>query len=333
MASWLRTMTRQFLAALFGCTLLAANAAQPLPESPPRAPTEFESAVEHLDAALRDRVLVRDDARARFIAAQFARADPDLLVRDLAAAFAREPREILYLASLASACMERTLPVRPECAATDYLAQWSFRDGDNALPWLLLAERARRRNDLATMAAHVNEAAQQPRFDEYSSRMLAAYWKELEPLARPGERGTAAMLARLYANSWPVAIDAPILAVCAPRRMATDEALRAACGGIGKTMAQRGSTILARVLGAGLMERSVSASAKGAVARDADALLRQLQVRCGDSDAQVSPGLESAEPRERGRASELAVALVVDAIATDETTACERQLERLQRTK
>lgn len=333
MASWLRTMTLQFLAVLFGCTLLVANAALPVPESPPRAPTEFESAAERLDAALRDRVLVRDDARARFIAAQFARADPEALVQDLAAAFAREPREILYLASLASACIERTLPVRPECAATDYLAQWSFRDGDNALPWLLLAERARRRNDLATMAAHLNKAAQQPRFDEYWSRMLAAYWKELEPMARPGERGIAAMLARLYASSWPVAIDSPILAVCAAGRMATDEALRASCGGVGKTMAQRGSSLLTRVLGAGLMERSVATTPKAGVARDADALIRQLQVRCGDSDAQISRGLDSKDPRERGRATELAVAVVVDAIATDETTACERQLERLPRTK
>jgi len=333
MTSWLHTMTHRGLAGLFGCTLWAANAAQPLPEFPQRAPTEFESTVERLNAALRDLVLVRDDARARFISAQFARADPETLVQDLAAAFAREPREPLYLASLAFACMERTLPVRPECAATDYLAQWSFRDGDNALPWLLLAERARRRNDLATMAAHVDKAAQQPRFDDYWSRMLAAYWKELEPLARPGERGTAAMLARLYAGSKPVAMDSPILAVCAAGRMAADEALRASCGGVGKMMAQRSSSFLARVLGAGLTERSMSASVRGPVARDADPPLRQLQVRCGDSDGQVSRGLDSADSRERGQAIELAVAFVVDAIATDETTACERQLARLQRTK
>jgi len=332
MTGW-RTMTDRFLAALFGCTFVAASAAQSLPESPPRAPIGIESGVERLDAALRDSVLVRDDARARFIAAQFARTDPEAHVRDLAAAFAREPREMLYLASLASACMERTLPVRPECATTDYLSQWSFRDGDNAVPWLLLAERARRRNDLATMAAHVNKAAQQPRYDEYWSHMLAAYWKELEPLARPGERGTAAMLARLYAGSKPVAMDSPILAVCAAGRMAADEALRVSCGGVGKMMAQRGSSFLARVLGAGLTERSMSASVRGPVARDADPLLRQLQVRCGDLDAQVSRGLESADAKERGQATEFAVALVVDAIATDEATACSRLLERRARTK
>ncbi len=333
MAGILHTMARQFLVALFGCTVFTANAAQSLPERTSRARIEFESAAERIDAALRDRVLVRDDARARFIAAQFARADPGPLVRNLAAAFAREPREILYLASLASACMEPTLPVRPECAATDYLAQWSFREGDNALPWLMLAERARRRNDLETMAAHVNKAAQQPRFDEYWSRMLAAYWKELEPLAGPGERGSAAMLARSYASLKPVAIDAPILAVCAAGRMAADEALRGSCGGVGKTMEQRGSSLLTRVLGASLIDRAVSASAKGEVARNTDALLRRLQLRCGDLDAQVSRGLESADPRERGRATELAVTLVVDAIATDEVTACSRLLEWLQRAK
>jgi len=324
-------MTHRVSAALFGCTLLAASAAQPLPEFPQRAPTEFESTVERLDTALRDRVLVRDDARARFISARFARADPEALVQDLAAAVAREPRDILYLASLASACMERTLPVRPECAATDYLAQWSFRDGDNALPWLLLAERARRRNDLATMAAHVNKAAQQPRFDDYWSRMLAAYWKELEPLARPGERGNAAMLARSFAASQPLIIDYPILSVCATGRMAADEALRVSCGSVGKMMAQRSSSFLARLLGAGLIERAMSASAKAGVARDTDAPLRQLQTRCDDTE--VSRGLASADPRERALATELAVAVVVDAIATDETTACERQLARLLRTK
>lgn len=356
MASWVRTMTHQFLAALFGCArdpafrtradrstyqflaalcgcaLVAASAAQSLPESPPRPPTELESAGERLDAALRDRALVGDDARARFIDAQFARTDPEALVRGLAAAFAREPREMLYLASLASACMERTLPVRPECAATDYLAQWSFRDGDNALPWLLLAERARRRNDLATMTAHVNRAAQQPRFDDYWSRRLAAYWKELEPLARPEERGAAAMLARLHAASWPVFVDGPIVALCRTGRMAADEALRASCDSVAKTMAQRGSTFMARRIGIGLMGRAVAANAKGA-ARDAETLQGQLLVRCSDFEAQISRGLESADPRERARAIELAVAIVVDGIATDETTACERQVERLSRTK
>lgn len=325
-------MTPRYLAMLFGCVALAASAAQSLPESPPRLATEVESVVERLDTSLRDRVLVRDDARARFIAAQFSRADPDLSVRDLAAAFAREPREPLHLASLAFACMERTLPVRPECAATDYLAQWSFRDGDNALPWLLLAERARRRNDLATMAAHVDKASQQPRFDEYGSPKLAAYWKELEPLAGPGERGTAAMLARSYASAQPITTDA-VLAVCAPGRIAADEALRASCGRVGKTMAQRGSSLLARVLGAHLIERSELASAKSAATRGMDASLRQLQVRCGDLDAQLARGLESVDPKVRGQTTELAVALVVDAIATDEATACERQAVRLERTK
>ncbi|MBA3508028.1 MAG: hypothetical protein H0T80_19910 [Betaproteobacteria bacterium] len=61
--------------------------------------------------------------------------------------------------------------------------------------------------------------------------------------------------------------------------------------------------------------------------------MRQLQVRCGDLDAQVSRGLESADAKERGQATEFAVALVVDAIATDEATACSRLLERRARTK
>jgi len=333
MASAQRTTKQRALTLLIGCMLVAASAAQSLPEPPARSATELESAGERVDEALRDRVLVRDDARARFIAAQLAYSEPFAFVRDLAAAFAREPREMLYLASLASACMERTLPVRPECATTDYVAQWSFRDVDNALPWLLLAERARRRNDLATMAAHVSKAAQQPRFDDYWSRRLAAYWKEFEPLARPMERGGAARLARAYASSWPVMMETTILSICTAERMAADAALLASCGSVGKTMAQHGSTFLARRIGLALLERSAPADGKAALTRDGTAPYQQLLARCGDSDAQVLTGLESTDPRERARATELAVAVVVDGIATDEPTACERQVARLARTK
>ena len=143
-----------------------------------------------LDQALRARVLVSSEPRDLWIAGQLDTVDPWAQVTALAQARTRVPDEKLFLASLAMACLAPLQPLPPECDATDRLADWATRDADNGVPSLLLADRARRRNNTASMVAFLEEAATRPRFDDYQSRGALIVWETVRAL--PGTSDPAA---------------------------------------------------------------------------------------------------------------------------------------------
>jgi hypothetical protein len=88
-------------------------------------------------------MLTANDPRSNWIAGQLDRGDIEAQVRHFAAARVAAPDNRLYLASLATACLEPVQPRLPECDSVDRLADWATRDTDNGSPALLLAERAR----------------------------------------------------------------------------------------------------------------------------------------------------------------------------------------------
>jgi hypothetical protein len=247
-------------------------------------------------------------------------------VRHFAAARVAAPQEYLYLAALATACLQPVQPVLPECAAVDRLADWARRDSDNGLPQLWLAERARRRNDNGSVVAFVLQAAAAPRFDDYHARGTLEIWEYFQ--ARPEAYAAAA---RAEAAIGYAAVQGFGRVADAARRTCIDPAerspeLRTACAKLGASMADRASTILVRYTGAGVLERN----APDGKARE-DALQRQagfvaLRGRC----AGLYPlaGLESPDPAERARAVAAADAWLRALARYGEAAGCERLLAR-----
>ncbi len=98
-------------------------------------------------------MLTANDPRSNWIAGQLDRGDIEAQVRHFAAARVAAPDNRLYLASLATACLEPVQPRLPECDGVDRLADWATRDMDNGWPTLLLAERARKHKNPEAMLA------------------------------------------------------------------------------------------------------------------------------------------------------------------------------------
>ena len=109
------------VAVLLGTLLFGAHVAAQL-ATPPTAtvaatPSRWQEQVDRLDEAYRGRMLTANDPRSNWIAGQLDRGDIEAQVRHFAAARVAAPDNRLYLASLATACLEPVQPRLPECEA------------------------------------------------------------------------------------------------------------------------------------------------------------------------------------------------------------------------
>ena len=162
----------------------ALAGAQPAPPASDAAP-RVQAQVGQLDEALRARLLTASDPRSNWMAGQLDRGDIESQVRHFAAARVADPGNRLYLATLALACLEPVQPRPPECDAIDRLADWATRDSDNGLPSLLLADRSSRRHEPDLTLAYIEQAADQPRFDDYWSAKSWTVWETVRAI--PGQ--------------------------------------------------------------------------------------------------------------------------------------------------
>ena len=163
------------------------------PSSSP--PSRWQQDKEQLDSALRARALTVTDPRGLWVAGQLDSGDPAGRVTAYTQARTQAPAEMVYLTSLALACLEPVRPPWPECDATDRLADWATRDVGNGVPMLLLADRARVRNNPTAMAAFLEEASTRPRFDDYRSRGALLLWEEVRALPVAADVAAKAELA------------------------------------------------------------------------------------------------------------------------------------------
>ncbi len=202
---------------LFGATVAAQQAAPPATSVAP-APSRWQEQVDRLDEAYRARMLTANDPRSNWIAGQLDRGDIEAQVRHFAAARVAAPDNRLYLASLATACLEPVQPRLPECDGVDRLADWATRDVDNGWPTLLLAERARRHKNQEAMLAYLQQAAGQPRFVEYWEAGSLEFWEAVRAIPLEAEEAAKLELAVMYAMA---------------RSLAWPDAARATCMGAG----------------------------------------------------------------------------------------------------
>jgi hypothetical protein len=193
------TVARAIVAALAAvAAVAAAQSGSRLADTAPPAASRWQAEVAQLDDTLRSRLLVATAARANWLAAKLDHGDPETQVRRFASARVAAPDNRLYLAALATACMVPMQPLPAECDAVDRLADWATRDVDNGVPMLLLANRARQRNNATAMVAYLEEAARRPRFDDYWNMGAFAIWEEVRALPGPADPAARAELAASY---------------------------------------------------------------------------------------------------------------------------------------
>jgi hypothetical protein len=259
-------------------------------------PSRWQQDVEALDQALRARSLVSSDPRELWIAAQLDSADPWQRASALAQARTRVPNEKLFLASLAMACLAPLQPLPAECDATDRLADWATRDADNGVPSLLLADRARRRNNTASMVAFLEEAATRPRFDDYENRGALVVWEVVRGLPGDADPAARAQEAASIGLAHTSQVATALQALCRDAARVADN-IRTACANAGNAVAQRASTWALRTEGAKLAER---AQAPNAGQQLADVQRRAFE--CAEAGNALAQAFESSDPAVRARA-------------------------------
>jgi len=293
----------------------------------PRIPSLPEAAFERIDQALRERAASADSADAHFVRGLQVTMDPAARIADYAEAYRREPAEILFLASLADACMLRAIPTWAECAALDPISRWAARDATNARPRMLLAERARGRGDLAGMREHLAHAAGLPRFDSYRARGGAAVWRVLA--------GIPAIAAEPEAPFAAVAIGAAradiatVESALVCRRDAPGMTPDAgdACRQVARTMADRADTFEARRVGLAILwswTDDPAARARLAAERNA---LEATGLACRRAELAMIEGL-NRDAGSRAAARAIETGALEDALSLDEPSACAKLVAR-----
>jgi hypothetical protein len=313
-------MTRRAIACAFLLTpMLAGGAAAP---PVPAAPTRAQAQSTELDEALRARLLTANDPRSNWMAGLLDRGDIESQVRHFAAARVAEPGNRLYLASLATACLEPVQPRPPECDAVDRLADWATRDPDNGLPSLLLAERSRQHGNGPAMLAHLDHAAEQPRFDDYWGAGSLAIWDTVRALPVVADDSARLALAAGVDAARVLVWPSWARALCLPRGEPGDAGIRAACARIGKLMYERGTTWVARSLGGRIASNNAATpEAKASAERDSVVLRKEI-ASCGEAVAAGVAGVDSADSALRARAVAAYGAWVQREAAIGEAMAC-----------
>lgn len=298
----------QLCAAVFAGALAGSFASIALSQLPDPAvtpvdtrPSRWQPEVDRLDDAFRARMLTASDPRSNWIAGQLDRGDIGSQVRHFAAARVAAPDNKLYLATLATACLEPVQPRPPECDAVDRLADWATRDTDNGWPSLLLADRARQRRNPEAMLAHLEAATAQPRFVEYWEAGSLAFREAVVAMPVDGEGAAKLELAVMYAMPrallWPQAARA----TCMNNADRTD-AVRRACAQLGAAMRERGSTWMARLIGARMVEANVGTPELKAMASASLAAVRSQVAACSRATSPMLDGLESTDAATRAKA-------------------------------
>jgi len=319
---------RSVLATTAVMTAFAACAQSAFEQKEPANPpvSRWQDQLDRIDGEVRLVLLTASDPRAHYVAARLDRLDVESVVRHFALARVAAPQERLYLAALATACLQPVQPALPECDSVDRLADWARRDVDNGLPQLWLAERARKRNDKDAVVAYIEQAAAAPRFDDYQARGMLEVWEYFQALPMGYEPAAKAEAALGYATAQSVGVvsDAALRTCINPAERA--EPLRVACAKLGATMVDRGASMSARRNGTWILERNAVDPAARETAVQRQAQLLAQNGRCGE----LTPigGLESADPAVRARAIADADAWVRTLAQYGEVAGCERLLAR-----
>ena len=267
------------------------------------APSRWQGALDQLDADLRLRLMTATAPPAAWLAGELDATDIPNQVRHYAQARTAAPDVALYQASLATACLVRTQPPLAECDAMDRLADWARRDRDNAVPAILLADRARQRGEIDLAAADLEQAALASRVDDYWSQGALHWWNYLRPLPLDFDPAVKAKAAATYATSRDLTWAPALRALCIESAAKTP-AVHDACAKLGDTMMKRGATFALQRAGARIAESNARDDAARKAAQTAHARIIAATARCAQAQPDFARGFESAAAETRARAVE-----------------------------
>jgi hypothetical protein len=267
------------------------------------APSRWQDALNQLDADLRLRLLVAREPPTAWLAGELDTTDIESQVRHYTDARTAAPQELLYQASLATACLVRVRPQLAPCEAIDRLADWARRDGDNGVPSVLLADRARQRGELDSAASHIEEAASAQRFDDYWSQGALHWWSYLRPLPMDVDPAVKAKAAANYASERDLAWAPSLRAVCGQADGRSDR-MKAACASLGVAMMTRGATYALQRAGARIAEANAADAAARAAAQSRHARILEASARCAQAQPDFATELDSAAPSTRAHGVE-----------------------------
>lgn len=280
--------------------MLHAQSGSRVTEPSSTPPSRWQAERDQLDLALRARALTATDPHGLWIAGQLDVGDPVGQSAAFAQARIQAPTEKIFLASLAVSCLARVQPLPAPCDATDRLADWATRDIDNGVPPLLLADRARQRNNATVMAEYLEEAAQRPRFDDYASRGALLFWEAVRALPGTTDPAARAELAASYSALRESYVVEQMQFLCRDAKLA--DAIRAACHNAGNAVAQRGATWALRIAGARLAERSAAEGPAQTAAQQQLAEVTRRAFECAETGNPLTAAFESQDAAARARA-------------------------------
>ncbi len=283
------------------------------------APSPFAAAFVRFEDALAPRLFGADDAASRWLSGRLSGLEPAARARDYASAVARDPGELLYVASLAETCMDATVALS-DCGERDIVGHWASRDADNAVPWLLQAERARRRSNTGSLIENLDRASRSQRYDNYEPRAGAAVWRKLAPLAASADRAAVVVYASAPAGGG--ARMQALEALCAAPSGGGDERIGSACLRLGSLMAQRAALFVDRRAGTQITLGATQPAASRAGAAELARTVVAQQDRCRATLDSLER-LANGTPVQRDRAVALGEAWLADRARNGEPAACE----------
>ncbi|MEO8487814.1 MAG: hypothetical protein ABI585_15920 [Betaproteobacteria bacterium] len=297
-----------------------------LPDGP-RVPSLPEASFERIDEAMRDRVATSDSADALFVRGLQATMDPGARVASYAEAWRRQPAELLFLASFADACMVRAVPAWPDCAAVDPVSRWAARDADNAVPRVLLAERARQRGDLPGMREQLGYAADLARFVSYRPRGGPAVWRVLSGIPAVAREPEAPFAAAALGSMRADVATTEATQLCQNGAPGVGVEVAEPCKRLARAMADHADTFGARLIGLALAWSWAGDDAeRRRLAAERDRVTA-ASLACGEARlAWIERLNRDAASRDAARRAE--AASLDDAATLDEPAACARWVAR-----
>jgi hypothetical protein len=323
-----RTSTRIAAATLLFAFAIGSAGAQQSAAPELRAeapPSRWQAQVDSLDEAFRSRMLTANDPRSNWIAGQLDQGDIESQVRHFAAARVAAPDNKLFLATLATACLQPVRPPLPECESVDRLADWATRDRDNGWPSLLLADRARQHGNAESVLAYVQQAAAQPRFVEYWEAGSLEIWEAVRAMPVDGEPAAKLELAVMYAMARSLAWPNAARATCMGSAERT-VAVRGGCAELGAAMRERGSTWMSRLIGGRMAMANAASAESKLVAERKLASVREQIATCSRSTGAILDGLEAADAATRAKSVAAWDTWLRREAAVGEARACEERV-------
>ncbi len=299
---------RKITVVLFAFAIVIGDASAPYaqngshiadPANPPLS--RWRQETDALDAALRAQSLTATEPRSLWIAGQLDAGDPMAQASAFVQARVRAPDDKLFLSTLATACLAPVRPLPPACDVTDRLADWATRDVENGVPILLLADRARQRNNTAAMVANLEEAALRPRFDDYWNRGALLLWEAVRALPGPGDPAARAELAATYGTAFGSFAVRQMYGLCREGTTLPDN-VRSACHAAGEAVAQRAATWNLRIAGARLALRTAAGGSALEQAQQQLAAVQRRAFECAAWADSLPAAFESSDPAVRSRA-------------------------------